>query len=52
MKDMRTQGFPLIIIFVIILIIVTVISWKSCSTEPSADTQSTSIPVVIDLKLS
>lgn len=38
MKNLNTRGFPLVIIFVILLMIITVIAWKSCSAESNSMT--------------
>lgn len=37
MKNRRTKGFSFVVLFVIFLMIITVLSWKSCSRE-SAET--------------
>jgi hypothetical protein len=36
MKNLNTRGFPQVIIFVILLMIITVIAWKSCSVESNS----------------
>lgn len=50
-RAMRTQRYPMILVFVILLIIITVFAWKSCSAKSSLATgnQST-FTVLIETK--
>ena len=34
MKNRRTKGFSFVVLFVIFLMIITVLSWKSCARDP------------------
>lgn len=48
MRRLIEDRFPLVILFVIILMIITVVSWKSCSSESKAKhPQNLSVNLVV-----